>query len=608
MTPSSRRRHRMAAAWMAAAALTAPALLQPSPALAAAPVLVRTIGGARQADTYPGGIDVAANGDVVIADTGNDRIERYAAGTNTVLWSVGMRGGTLAQGNFQDPRDVAVDANYVYVADTGHSFMQIIDAVTGAFVRKWQYPFRSPIGVSVGTDGQGHERVLVSNGGSGTVDVFDGALTHLFTIPPKLSNNAGTRDAATDPNGNIYVADYRDDAIHKYDRTGTYLLSWGGTGADTCHQIPGPYGVDVDDQSRVYVAASDSNRVKSFTAAGACLSSYGTSGTGEFQVSQVRRVAVSEGPTPQIYSADLWGIKVLVYNVDGSVARRIGSWPKPSPGGFNEVHDVAVSATYVYAPDTCNHRAERFDLDGGNPIAWGTKGVSRNLANYNWPQGMAVNPATGNVWVVDTRNSRLMEFGPAGSGPLRTIGKLGTAPGSFKWPEGMTFDAAGNAYVADSANNRIQSFSPTWSLRWTYGSGGVGLSNLRRPTRLTVDTVGNRLLVADTANGRIVSLNLSTGARNEILPIAKGTGPGQLLGPEGVAVDPATGDIWVSEAQNNRVERFSATGVFSGVAIGGGGPGSTAAKLNHPAGLRFGPGRLLYIADAYNNRIQVFSV
>ena len=72
---------------------------------------------------------------------------------------------------------------------------------------------------------------------------------------------------------------------------------------------------------------------------------------------------MSPGPSPLIFGADLWGIKVLVYDEAGTLVDRIGSWPKPAAGGFNEVHDVAATSSYVFAPDTTNHRAQRFDLD-----------------------------------------------------------------------------------------------------------------------------------------------------------------------------------------------------------------------------------------------------
>jgi sugar lactone lactonase YvrE len=601
---------------LAVAGLTSVAPM-PATASTTAPTYVRTIGRHGESETNPGGIDVDAAGNVYVTNTGNDTIAKYVPGSLaniwTLSWTRGIRGAALAQGNFEDPRDIAVDANNIYVADTGHSFMQILNT-DGTFVSKWAYPFRSPIGVSVGSDGSGlagfsHERILVSNGGTGVVDVFDGSRTHLFAIPPRLGSNAGSRDAATDPrNGDIYVDDYRHDMIQKYDKSGSWLLSWGGSSALACQKVPRPYGVDVADDGTVYVASSNNNALRAFTPTGGCIRQYGSSGTGEFQFSQLRRVAVEPGASPRIFGADLWGIKVLVFNQAGTLLDRIGSWPKPAAGGFNEVHDVAVSSGFVFAPDTANHRGQRFDLDGTNPIAWGVKGVTVKAANFNWPQGVGYDPTTNHVWIVDTRNSDIKEFNVDGSGPVSTRGSLGSQPGQFRWPLRMTFDPAGNAYVSDTSNNRIESFGPAWGMRWTYGSGGTGLSNLKVPSGLSYGD--GKLYVADAANGRIVVLNASTGQRISILPIPKGSTIGQISRPGGVAPQlDANGHVvalWIADTNNNRIQKFNPDGSFANEVLGGPGFGSSNTQFNRPDGLAFGPDGLLYVADTNNDRIQVF--
>ena len=585
-------------------------------AATAAPTYVRTIGGSAHAETNPGGIDVDAAGDVFVTNTGNDTVAKYLPGaqpgTYALSWTRGIRGAGFSQGNFQDPRDIAVDDNNLYVADTGHSMMQILN-LDGTFVSRWNYAFRSPIGVSVGTDGSGlpglsHERILVSNGGTGVVDVFDGARNHLLAIPPRLGSNAGSRDAATDPrNGDIYVDDYRHDVIQKYDKNGNWLLSWGGPGALACQQVPRPYGVDVSDDGTVYVAASNNNALRSFTPTGACIRTYGTSGTGQNQFSQLRRVAVLPGPTPLIFGADVWGIKVLVFNVDGTLAGRIGSWPKPAAGGFNEVHSVAVGDGYVFGSDTANQRAERFDLDGSNPIAWGVKGVAAGLADFNWPQGIAYDPATNHVWVVDTRNSDLKEFDVNGNGPLSTRGKLGSQSGQLHWPLRMAFDASGDAYVSDTTNNRIESFSPSWTVRWTYGTVGSGISNLRNPTGISYGD--GKVYIADPGNSRIVVLDAATGQRTSILPIPKGSLVGQISHPGGVVPQLDTNGhvvaLWVADTLNNRIEKFNTDGSFANESLGTT-FGSSNAQFNRPDDLTFGADGNLYVADTNNDRIQVF--
>jgi tripartite motif-containing protein 71 len=577
----------------------------------AAPTFVRTIGTPGQSEMYPSGLDVDGAGNVVVADTGNDRISFYPSGSTTASWSVGVRGNPVGgtPTGFQNPRDVAVDATRVFVADTDDNAVQVLDKTDGSFLSKITFAFTTPIGISVGTDGAGHERILVANGGNGNIEVFDGTLAHVRTISP-VTPNSGTRDAATDSNGNIYAADYRGNQIVKYSPTGTVLTTWGGSGAPACQQIPKPYGVDVDDADHVYVASSNLEQVKSFMPNGSCLATFGTKGSGATQLLQLRRVAVGPGPSPLVYAADLWGLKILTYQQDGSLSSlKLGSGTYPPVGGLNEPHGVAVSGSYVYVADMVNQRIQRFDLDGSNPIMWGDKGVAESTASFNWAQGIGYNPDSGNVWVANTRNNRLDEFGPNGGSPLRLLGhRTGGAP-NFYWPMDVVFAPNGRMFVADTYNHRIQAFSVTSTSvtsLWTTGTLGSGTGNFNRPFSLTYDASGAtpRLLVADTRNSRIVALNAGTGAWQGVLPIAKGTGAGKIRSPRGIAVAP-DGTFWVSDSSNNRIEEFNADGTFANTLVGS--LGSANDQFDFPQRMKIAGG-LLYVADAYNNRIQVFQI
>jgi tripartite motif-containing protein 71 len=576
-----------------------------------APTYVRTIGHRGHAAMYPSGLDVDAAGNVAVADTGNDRVSFFPAGSTKASWKVGVRGNPVGgtPTGFQNPRDVALGATRVYVADTDDNAVQVLRKSDGGFMARIDFPFSTPIGVSLGTDGAGHKRILVSSGGTGDVDVFDTSLKHIRTIDP-VTPNSGTRDAATDANGNIYAADYRGAQIVKYSPTGTVLRTWGGASAPTCQQIPKPYGVDVDAANHVYVASSNLERIKEFTPKGACIRSFGKKGSGATKLLQLRRVAVGSGSSPIVYAADLWGLKILTYHQNGSLAaRRLGTGSYPPVGGLNEPNGVAVSGSYVYVTDTVNQRIQRFDLNGSNPLSWGSKGVAESTASFNWAQGIGFDPDGGNVWVANTRNNRLDEFGPGGAGPLRLLGHRTGGTPTFYWPMDVVFAPDGTMFVADTYDHQIQAFSVTSTSiapLWTTGSFGSGTGAFNRPFSLAYDPSGvtPRLLVADTRNSRIVALNATTGAWQGVLPIAKGIAAGKIRSPRGIAAAP-DGSFWVSDTGNDRIESFGADGSFTGDAIGSKGSGND--RFNFPQRIRIAAG-LLYVADAYNDRIQVFQI
>ncbi len=585
---------------------------------------------------YPSGLDVDDNGDVYVSDTGNDKIKKYPAGeTSTGAsggWAVGTRGAGVG-GNpteFGNPRDVAVGSDNVYVADTDNQKVQVLAKSDGHWVRNINYAFKSPIGVSVGTVG-GQERVLVSDGVSGNVFIFNTSDTLVRTVPPTTANQ-GTRDAAIDGDGNVYTADYRNNRIDKYGPSGTTpILQWGSASASDCKFVPRPYGVDVDDAGNVYVAVSNTQLIKKFTAAGACIGSgdgttFGTKATGidNTKTYQLRRVAVGAGPSPKVYAGDLWGIKILIFNQDGSPATppRLGGGELPGPSGFNELHDVAVTGAngntgFVYAVDMVNQRMQRHDKSLGDAagwIDWGTKGTAETTAAFNWAQGIAVNPQDGHVWVADVRNDRIVEYAANGDGPLRSIDNgQGAATNQVYWPMDVTFDDTGHMYVADAFNHRVASFTvaPNSSVepspRWRVGTKGSGTGQFLKPWGVSFDGANNRVLVADSGNGRIASLNATNGTGWTNLGITRGTGAGKVRNPKGVAAGP-NNTFWVADTDNNRINEYASNGTFTGVSLGGTAPGSSNTMFNAPQGIQVGPDGLLYVADAYNDRIQVFSL
>ena len=82
-------------------------------------------------------------------------------------------------------------------------------------------------------------------------------------------------------------------------------------------------------------------------------------------------------------------------------------------------------------------------------------------------------------------------------------------------------------------------------------------AQLRRPEGIAVDRDGN-LWVADYGHDRVVKLApdghllLSWGAR--------GSGPGEFVGPKGVAIDPSSGRLYVADTGNARVQRLAPDG------------------------------------------------
>ena len=115
---------------------------------------------------YPEGVAVDGQGNVYVADSFNDRIQKFDSSGN-YLGQWGSCGS--GNGQFKGPLGVAVDGQgNVYVADTGNNRIQKFDS-SGGYLGQWgsygseNGQFKYPIGVAV--DGKGN--IYVADLGNG---------------------------------------------------------------------------------------------------------------------------------------------------------------------------------------------------------------------------------------------------------------------------------------------------------------------------------------------------------------------------------------------------------------------------------------------------------
>jgi DNA-binding beta-propeller fold protein YncE len=256
---------------------------------------------------------------------------------------------------------------------------------------------------------------------------------------------------------------------------------------------------------------------------------------------------------------------------------------------------MAVDGQNVFVLDTVNQRAKRFSAAGSFQLGWGERGWGEGNPGFNWGRDMTIDPLTNTVWVADTKNYRFTEFTRDGAATGRTLGRFrGAAVGEFDWPYAVV-SYAGDLVVTDTNNHRVQ----RWDLDGPTGPTLVWeATGLKFPKDVTVS--GTTVYVADSLNARIVRLDASDGR------FVSSFGGSDLHRPEGVAVAP-DGHVWVADTSWNRLVEFDSNGnrlqIF-------GGSGTTHGKFRQPAHLEIldGPSVELFVADAWNDRIEVFTL
>jgi sugar lactone lactonase YvrE len=137
--------------------------------------------------------------------------------------------------------------------------------------------------------------------------------------------------------------------------------------------------------------------------------------------------------------------------------------------------------------------------------------------------------------------------------------------GLFQSAHSVTVDPQGFLWVTDSAAHVVQKFSPDGRLLMTLGTKGVSGDNTARdlfnqPNHVAIGPSGDIYVSDGYQNARIVHFS-SDGRFVRILGGVKGSQPGQLQLPHGVALD-SRGRILVNDSDNQRVSIFDRDGKF----------------------------------------------
>lgn len=188
----------------------------------------------------------------------------------------------------------------------------------------------------------------------------------------------------------------------------------------------------------------------------------------------------------------------------------------------------------------------------------------------DYDDGIAVDPSTGDIYYADKVGNRVERFSPTGTFESQLgcpTGQCGAdgANGRFQSPEALAVDDAnGDLYVSDGPEgnlSRIQVLAASGAFvsSFLFYDGGDDSISVDPSTGdvYVVDTAGNRVLQYTSSGGSVGQLGC---AGSDACPA--GSARGQFDTPVGVAVDPTTHNVYVSDQRNGRVEEFDPAGSF----------------------------------------------
>ena len=259
---------------------------------------------------------------------------------------------------------------------------------------------------------------------------------------------------------------------------------------------------------------------------------------------------------------------------------------------------VAVSDDgHVIVTENRGHCVTILDNEGKKVKSLGGRGGSGNV-QFSWPRGVAITP--DNFILVSDESHRIQKISMDGD-CIASVGEKGSEPLQFDTPDGIAISPiTGQVYIADRCNHRIQVLNPDLTFSHSFGSRGSANGQFQNPFDIAIDSQG-LVYVADLNNHRIQKF--SPDGKFVAQFGSYGSGPGQLNCPYGITLDTAgTCLVYVSDWDNHCVSVFTSDGVF---VISFGRKGSNIDQFNNPRGLLFIKDGL-YVCDYSNKRLVVY--
>jgi sugar lactone lactonase YvrE len=593
-------------------------------------------------------------GELYFSDTNHHQVYRVDAATRLVVLVAGNGtesfsgdGGVAASAGISSPGALAftADGSVLYVADNGNLRVRRVELATGiitTFAGNGLIEGGIPPGGSIPTpDG---------DGGPATSAAFGG--------------NVG--GIAVRPTGEVLLCDTSNHYVRRVDTLGT-IAPFAGTldtpgsagdgGAATSAELRNPRGLVIDGSGNVYIATQaggpDDDRVRRVDTFGV-ISTY--SGLNAVVVADANgdggHADVARVNDPETLGYD--PVRHLLY---------VGSFGNGAVRVIR-MDDVPPTITTLAGTGGTVDSAPA----GGNSIKCSGMAVDADgnlfLAAVDPSSIRRVDAATG---FVDTVVGKTAVFGQIGDrGPVFTM--------VLENPTAMTFDAVGNLYVADTRSDSVRRVLANGTVETVAGTGTAGYSGDGGPAfQATLDAprdvevVGTTLFIADTGNGVLRAVDLTTGlirtfavmVSGDPLSLAadgsgnlfvttggdivervatdgtvtafagqngagQGGGAGELdsfTGPVAEAtffnltgiVVASNGDVYVTEgAGGNRVRRLSANGLTTtriagsssaGAGFSGDGGDALLAQLDRPVGIALTTNGVV-IADSRNHRLR----
>jgi DNA-binding beta-propeller fold protein YncE len=236
------------------------------------------------------------------------------------------------------------------------------------------------------------------------------------------------------------------------------------------------------------------------------------------------------GPDGRLYVADKFANRIAI--LDRETLKVVGSF---GDGELSGPHDVDFDAAgRAIVADTGNSRVAIYELSSGTArLAGSIIGVART-------EGAAAHP-NGRIYATASGAGTIMAF-ENGAAVARAGGLFGA--------HDIAVDSTGNLWVADTGNQRVIKYSPELEVLAVLDGPQYGWSG---PRYLDIDPL-DRIVVADQDAHRILMIEKDGTLVGVLGTGVPGEGPNRFDDPEGVEIAEST--YYFADSDNNRIVRY----------------------------------------------------
>jgi uncharacterized protein (TIGR03663 family) len=327
-----------------------------------------------------------------------------------------------------------------------------------------------------------------------------------FLVERRVWNPTGTTDAV------MFVA--KDLAPHKVLapvalRPAPQLREYTASAAQTAGHVIGapgaapgqfasPRALSFDRDGNLLVADTKNNRIQKLAPDGRVLAVWGGPNPGDGPGQFREPCGVAAAPDGSIYVADTWNHRIEKLDADG---RFVLDWHEENPGLYGPRSVVVASNGAIFVADTGNKRILAYDPGGQKLLTFGGEGS--DPGKFVEPVGLAVEPQGKILYVADTGNHRVQSFDLDG----KFLGVWTVFGWKEFYSEPYLAVHADTIWMTDSFNHRVNAYDSLGALKKSF-NGAVGSVTLDRPTGIAVASDG-KVFVSDLTAGHLVVLDVA---------------------------------------------------------------------------------------------------